>query len=298
MAKRLFIIRYYTHCRSSSTNCVFVFLLLGVAGWGLACTPPLLIYQPVQVTYWPHFVKGVPRALPAHHIVVLRPLDNRRSLLVTESEVPTAVFGADIARGRLAAQTQSAGMIQSDARYPVVGFHGTLAYGNFFERPPTRFSQPDVPRVLFYMEDLTTPVQHALVAHLREAGLQATSVPFAHPSDQPPTAAPQADYTLACSIEEFSLRSLFYYVNPKGRKHYRVALGPTWAQVRLQFTFSTWPAGELVWDGKIEEQFTDPAPGETLPLYRSEEEVMNVALSRAVGSVLLTPAVQEALTRP
>lgn len=273
-------------------------LIIGLAGFHVACSGPKLLYQPLtKVVYLPHLVKGLPDHFPPHRILVPLPLDNRHHLVVTEGEVPAVVRGSEIVRAWLPARTPAAGAILSDTLYPVVGFFGTNSRGNFFAQPPSHFSPPDLPRHLFYMDDLKATVQQALTKQLQEVGLQATAVPFAYPYGQLAEAAIEADYVLGCLIEEFSLLNLSYYVQPQGHQYFVPALGPAWAQVALTLTLYRWPSGERLWEGKAAGNLTDPLPGDDTHLYGSEEEVMSVALSRAVGSLLMTPAVQDILIR-
>jgi hypothetical protein len=146
------------------------------------------------------------------------------------------------------------------------------------------------------MSDLEETVQKAIAAHLSEVRLQVTGVPFSHPQDRLPEAAMQADYALGCAIEEFMLLSLFYYVQTRESGFFPV-LGPTWAQVELTFTLYRWPSGEQLWEGKVGESLTDPVPGDDTHLYGTMGEALSVALSRAVGSFLITQAVQDILAR-
>ncbi|MGH8010745.1 MAG: hypothetical protein ACREQ3_27455, partial [Candidatus Binatia bacterium] len=209
---------------------------VGMAGVLSACSSPQLFYRPLQATYLPHYVKGLPGRLPPHRILVPLPLDKRQHFAVTEGEVPSVVRGSEIVRAWLPARTPAAGMILSNSLYPVVGFLGTSAHGNLFAEPPSRFSPPDLPRELFYMDDLKVTVQQALTSHLREVGLQAQAVAIAYPYSQLAEAEVEAEYVLGCLIEEFSLLNLFYYVQPKGHKYYVPAQGPTWARVAFTLT--------------------------------------------------------------
>lgn len=260
---------------------------------------PALSYF-TSLLQWPIFriwSKVCRTTFPPHRILVPFPLDNRQNLAVAEGAVPSAVRGSEIARAWLPARTPTAGAILSDTFYPVVGFLGTSARGNLFAEPPSHFSPPDLPRQLFYMDDLKATVQHALTGHLREVGMQATAVPVAFPYSQLAEVEIEADYMLGCLIEEFSLLHLFYYVQPQGHKYFIPAQGPTWARVTLTLTLYRWPSGERVWEGKATENLTDPVPGDDAHLYGTGEQAMSVALSRAVGNLLMTPAVQDILSR-
>ena len=79
--------------RSRWLSCL---LVLGVAGYNLACSGPRFLYRPLRVTYLPHLVKGLPDSLPPRRILVLFPLDKRQGLAVRKGEVPPVVNGAEI----------------------------------------------------------------------------------------------------------------------------------------------------------------------------------------------------------
>jgi len=277
--------------RSRWLSCL---LVLGVAGYNLACSGPRFLYRPLRVTYLPHLVKGLPDSLPPRRILVLFPLDKRQGLAVRKGEVPPVVNGAEIVSAR---QPVPAAEVLPEAFYPLVGFRGVSSRGSLFIYSPSRFSPPDTPRLLFYMSDLAETVQKALTTHLSEVGLQqVTAVPFSHPQDRPLEEEIQADYALGCAIEDFRLLSLLYYVQSEGSGFFPV-LGPTWTQVGLTLTLYRWPSGEQLWEGRVGESLTDPVPGDDMHLYGTMGEAMSVALSRAVGSFLITQAVQDILAR-
>jgi hypothetical protein len=267
---------------------------MGVAGYSLACASPRLLYRPLRVAYLPHLVKGLPDRLPLRRVLVLFPVDKRPGLAVRKGEVPSVVSGADIVSAQ---RPTPAGEVLPEVFYPVVGFRGTNSRGSLFIRNPSHFSPPDRPRLFFYMSDLNETVQEALAAHLREVKMQVTAVPFSHPQDRPPAEEIQADYALGCAIEEFVLLSLFYYVQSRTSGDFSPVLGPTWARVNLTLTLYRWPSGEQLWEGRIGESLTDPVPGDDMHLYGTMGEVMSMALSRAVGSFLVTQAVQDVLSR-
>jgi hypothetical protein len=229
-------------------------------------------------------------------MLVLFPLDQRKGLAVGKGEVPPVVSGAEIVRARLPSRQVPAGEVLPEAFYPVVGFRGISSQGSLFVRSPNRFSPPDLPRLLFYMGDLKGTVQRALADHLREVGLGVTVVPFSHPQDRPSDGEIRADYALGCFIEEFSLLSLFYRLRWASGDFYPV-LGPTWARVVLTLTLYSWPSGEQLWEGGVGENLTDPLPGDDMHIYGTMGEAMSVALSRAVGSLLIIQSVQDILAR-
>jgi hypothetical protein len=260
----------------------------------LACGPPRTLYRPLTVTYLPHLVKGLPEHVPSRRILVLRPVDQRPSLVVRKGTLPQVARGADIAAARPPAPAETVG---PDTTYPVVGFRGLNSRGSLFIHNPARFFPPDLPRLLFYMRDLEETVQKALAAHLGEIKLQATSVSFSYPWDRPLTEELQADYALGCVIEEFVLLSLVYFVQERGYDFFP-ALGPTWARVNLRLTLYRWPTGEQLWDGQMSETLTDPVAGDSTHIYGTMGDAISVAFSRAVGNLLATQAVQDVLFRP
>jgi hypothetical protein len=268
-------------------------LIAGMVGHSLACTHPRLLYRPLKVAYLPYFVKGLPDHLPSHKILVLLPLDQRQSLAVRKGTIPPVVRGANIVWER---QPVPAGAVVADAFYPVIGFRGTSSRGSLFIQSPSRFFPPDLPSLFFYTGNLEETVQQALAAHLSEARLQAIPVPFSDFHSRQSDDEIQADYALGCTIEEFVLLSLLYYVQG-WRPEFFPVLGPTWARVNLVLTLYRWPCGEQLWEGRVSEALSDPVPGDRTHIYGSMGEVMSVALSRAVGSLLVTQAVQDILAR-
>jgi hypothetical protein len=274
-------------------RCVWL-LAVCMVSHSLACGPPRTLYRPLTVTYLPHLVKGLPEHFPPRRILVLRPIDQRPSLAVRRGTVPQVARGADIAAARQPAPPET---VVPDTTYPVVGFRGLNSRGSLFIRNPSRFFPPDLPRLLFYMSDLEETVQKALATHLSEVKLQATSVSFSYPWDRPPTEDLQADYALGCTIEEFVLLSLVYFVQDRGYDFFP-ALGPTWARVNLKLTLYHWSTGEQLWAGQINETLTDPVAGDNTHIYGTMGDALSVAFSRAIGSLLVTQAVQDILFGP
>jgi hypothetical protein len=274
----------------------FCLLITCVIGCSLACAPPRLSYRPLTITYLPGLVKGIPEHFPLHRILVLLPVDKRRGLAVHDGEIPPLVSGADIARGRRPGQIMRSETLLPQKFYPVIGFHGTSSHGSHFIRPPSRFTPPDVPHLFYYLGNLEETVQKALAAHLSEVNLQVATVPFSHLQDRPRALEITADYALACTIEEFSSLSLLYYAQ-SWRSDFVAVLGPTWVEVDLVLTLYRWPSGQHLWEGRVRERLIDPEPGGDIHIYGSMGETMSVALSRAVGNLLVTPSVQDILSR-
>ncbi len=280
----------------------FSLVLIGLSLGSLACSAFGMRYAPLRITYFPHLVKGQPRHLPARRLIVLLPVDTRPNLSVQDGIVATQANGRDIAAAQLSRRRMPPGGITPEAAYPVIGFLGTSSRGTIYLRQPDTFVPPDQPQLLFYTTPLQPIVQSALAMHIQEVGLPVRTVPFTSPSRQPKiphdTIQPEAihaDYALGCQIEDFSLRSLLYRVDGGMHGNVHTVHGPSWAEVRLGLTLYRWPSGEKVWEGHIAEQLADPEPGEVMPLYGSMGEVLGMALSRAVGSFLITQAVQDIL---
>jgi hypothetical protein len=159
---------------------------------------------------------------------------------------------------------------------------------------------PDVPRGIFTLPNLDRLVQDALESHFHEAGFPVQKVNFAAPGE-PGAIIEPAHYAVGCAIEEFSLVSLErtqeipVYTFLDYHIIHRPIRGPTRANVTLAVTLYHWPSGEVLWQGKVADSVDDPPLGESEFLYASPGEVMSMALSRAVGSILVTQNLQEVL---
>ena len=278
-------------------------VLIGMSLGNLACSAFGIRYTPLRITYFPHLVKGQPRDLPARRLIVLLPVDTRPNLTVQGGTLATQATGKDIVAAQLSKRKVPPDGITPEAAYPVIGFLGTSSRGNIFLSQPDEFVPPDQPQLLFYTTPLQQTVQSALAMHIQEVGLPVQTVPFTSP--RPHHHMPQAtiqpeaikaDYALGCEITDFTLRSLLYRVDGGMHGDVHKVLGPSWAEVKLVLALYRWPSGEKVWEGHIGEQLSDPEPGEVMPLYGSMGEVLGMALSRAVGSFLITQAVQDILS--
>jgi hypothetical protein len=158
---------------------------------------------------------------------------------------------------------------------------------------------PDMPRGIFTLTDLQHLIQDALENHFREAGFPVQKVNFTAP-DEASVASEPAHYAVGCAIEEFSLVSLLRYneVWVWSLRPHSIDVpirGPTRANVALAVTLYRWPSGEVLWEGKVADSVDDPPPGESDFLYGTPGEVMSMALSRAVGSILVTQSLQDVL---
>jgi hypothetical protein len=162
--------------------------------------------------------------------------------------------------------------------------------------------KPDIAHAIFTHPNLSHTVQDALASHLQEANFPVQKVSFSTPGD-PGTSVESAHYALGCTIEQFSLVSLTrlheVVVDAPLQPHtIDVPIrGPTRAEVTLALTLYRWPSGEVVWEGKVADAVDDPPLQENDFLYATPGEVMSMALSRAVGSILVTQSLQDALLK-
>jgi hypothetical protein len=248
--------------------------------------PPRLIQ--VAVNYLPHLVKGSRPQFPPAQVLVLLPVDKRNPYPAKNGALPawqdnTAILGiwginanegvVRVNSGRLGAQRRmKAGISQN----------------------------PDVPSAIFTHTNLPRTVQDALESHFREAGFPVRKASFSSLSEAD-TARENVHYALGCAIEQFSLVSLERYhevvVDTLIQSHtIDVPIrGPTRAEVTLTLTLYRWPSGEVLWEGKVADAVDDPPLQEHEFLYASPGEVLSMALSRAVGSILITQSLQDVL---
>ena len=155
---------------------------------------------------------------------------------------------------------------------------------------------PDIPRQVFTFRGLTETVQTALTTHLQNAGISAKPAPFSEPQ---PT--PGATYALSCTVEDFSLFSLRRYQQVRRRTIGGSMLrdvpirGPTRASVSLKLALHHFPSGEVVWQENLWDIIHDPPRGESQHRFAEVDELLTVALSRAVGGVLSSHSLQAVL---
>lgn len=270
--------------------------LLGLvlcAGCGLGSLltprPPRLIH--VDITYLPYLVKGARPPFPPASVVVLLPRDKRTPYPTKEGALPVSedhtailgIWGVNSEEGivrvnsyRLGAQRRMKAGITHD---------------------------PDIPRGIFTLTRLTHTVQDALASHFREAGFPVQTVEVSTLSELS-MAEETARYVLGCVIEEFSLVSLLRYnevqiYTPLHAHTIDIPIrGPTRANVSLALTLYRWPSGEVLWTGRVADSVDDPPLGESDFLYSIPGEVLSMALSRAVGSILTTQSLQDILLAP
>jgi len=249
--------------------------------------PPRII--PVWVNYLPNLVKGDRPPFPSARMLVLLPVDKRDAYPVKPggalpaSQDNTAILG-------IWGINSKEGVIRVNSSQ--LGAQRRMKAG-----VP---QNPDMPRGIFTLTDLERLVQDALEGHFYEAGFPVQKVNFTAPSE-PDAVIEPAHYAVGCAIEEFSLVSLLRYnevwiFSPLHPHPIDVPIrGPTRANVALALTLYRWPSGEVLWEGKVADSVDDPPQGESEFLYGTPGEVMSMALSRAVGSILVTQSLQDVL---
>jgi hypothetical protein len=255
----------------------------------------------VEVTYLSGYVKGVSR-LPVTGVLVLFPIDQRRGVAVRGRELPLSE-GSKAVVGFWGSQS-GAGLPGARQRFlsepEPPHFPGVIYYRPIVRGEEVRL--PDTPLAFFYLSDLQGIVQEAIVRHLREGGLTAEAVLFSLPADGFGKVEATAKYALGCVIKEFTLSSQVRYKMWRESSPffaYTVKIpvfGPVLARVSLDLSLYRWPCAELVWTEKVTARVTDPPAGETDLLYATPGEVMSVALSQAVGSLLVNQKLQDVLS--
>ncbi len=242
---------------------------------------------PVGVSYLPNLVKGSRPSFPLTQVLVLRPVDKRESYPVKRGDALPAAQDDTAVLGIWGLNSQEGAILVNSSR---LGAQRHMKAGVK--------ADPDLPRGIFTLTDLDDLVQDALESHFQEAGFPVRKVGFSSPQESGAMTEP-AHYAIGCVIEEFSLVSLLRYNEVEIFSALRPHLievpirGPTRAEVALALTLYRWPAGEVLWEGKVADSVDDPPLGESDFLYNTPGEVMSMALSRAVGSLLVTQSLQD-----
>jgi hypothetical protein len=143
----------------------------------------------------------------------------------------------------------------------------------------------------FYAENLGGVVTAAVIRALSDAGLKpVASGPLRHGAASLPVGV---DYALATSIEEASINQRFGAEQTVHGQYFEMK-----AKVRIKFTLSS-RANPDLYTGEIlgtEDEPPAPVGGEVfLPLETDPGESMSVALSRAVGALMLQSGFHNAL---
>jgi hypothetical protein len=257
--------------------------------------PPQLIQ--VGVNYLPYLVKADRPQFPPARLLVLRPVDKREPYPTKRGALPASQDNTTIL-GILGFNSEE-GIVRigpSPESYPDVvpdlGVQRRMKAG-----VP---QDPDLPRGIFTAPDVRRTIQEALASHFQEAGFPVEQTSFAAPGESV-TVSELTQYALGCTIEEFSLVSLQRYqqevVYSVLSPHLieRPVPGPTRAEVVLALTLYRWPGGEVLWEGKVADSVDDPPLEESEFLYATPGEVLSMALSRAVGSILVDQNLQDVL---
>ena len=248
--------------------------------------PPRLL--PVSVQYLPHLVKTGRPPLPPARILVLQPLDNRAPYPVWKGSLPATqdnvailgIWGTNSKEGAVIINSPRLGA----QRYMVAGVK----------------QNPDRPRGIYTMTGLPQLVQEALASHFQETGFTAHKMSFSIPQARGATTDP-AQYAVGCEIEKFTLVSLERHHEmqidlPTGSHTTHIPVrGPTRADVSLKVTLYHWPSGDILWENSIAAAVDDPPLKERDFLYATPGEVASMALSRTVGSILVSQELQDAI---
>lgn len=253
----------------------------------LTVRPPRII--PIGVNYLPNLVKGTRPPFPSARVLVLLPVDKREAYPVKlggtlpASQDNTAILG-------IWGINSKEGVVRVNSSQ--LGAQRRMKAGI-----P---QNPDMPVGIFTLTNLEHLIQDAIEDHFHEAGLPVQKVNFTVPGE-PGAVIEPAHYAVGCAIEEFSLVSLLRYneveiLSPLHSHAVDVPIrGPTRANIALALTLYRWPSSEVLWEGKVADSVDDPPQGESEFLYGTPGEVMSMALSRAVGSILVTQSLQDVL---
>ena len=253
----------------------------------------LLLPEPrpilVQVDFLPFLVKGSRPQFPPARILVLEPQDNRQPYPIKTGDPLPPIKGNAAVLG-IYGQNFQEGPVQVNS----------LRLGAQRKMRPGIPSPPDVPLGIFLLPDLPQLVQNTLAQHFAEAGFTIVNDPGKHAKIAASTEK-RPDYVLASEIKKFSLIALERYREVEVNSHvssHMITLpvrGPARADVTLALQLSQWPAGPVVWQGEVSDTVDDPPLEDSISLYAAPGEIMTMAMSRAVGSILVTQSLQEVL---
>ena len=254
--------------------------------------PPKI--HPVSVGYIPRLTRRQPPLLPPLYVLVLRPLDHRPSVRIHEArqkiiplpDDPSALIGFS-------------GLNFEEGQVTIAPAGSASGIGTLRHMDAGMPHLPDIPKTFFTLARLPETVQYALTLHFREAGIETEMLPF--PLPEPLSADNQrATYALGCTIDEFSLFSLRRYQQVRvGLRRLELPVrGPTRAGVSLKLSLYQLPSGRVVWQERVWDVIHDPPRGGTQHRYRTADDTLTLALSRAVGSILSIPNFQAVLRPP
>ncbi len=250
--------------------------------------------HPVGVGYIPRLTRRQPPLLPPLYVLVLRPLDRRSSLHIHETRQKTIPLPDDPS-----ALIGFSGLNFEEGQVTIAPAGSVPDLGTLRHMDAGMPHLPDIPKTFFTLARLPETVQYALTLHFREAGIETEMLPFLFPE---PLAADnqRATYALGCTIDEFSLFSLRRYqqVRIGSRRLELPVRGPTRAGVSLTLSLYQLPSGRAVWQERVWDVIHDPPRGGTQHRYRTADDTLTLALSRAVGRILSIPNFQAALRLP
>jgi hypothetical protein len=250
------------------------------------------------VSYFPRLIKDPLPAFPRRRVLVLLPIDKRQAYQLQNSSLPPSqdntailgIFGLNAHEGIVRISSP----LDEHSQIP----HSLGAQHRMKAGIP---QPPDIPRRIFTLTNLPYLVQDAIETNFADAGVFPQKVDVSSPSPSDPNHQ-LAHFALGCTIEQFSLISLertkevpicppltdCYIVNIPSR-------GPTRADVSLALTLYHLPSGQTLWKGKVAASVDDPPLEESEFIYASSGEVLSMALSRAVGSILSNQELQAIL---
>ena len=273
-------------------------LLIAILGASCSTKPGTLFLLPeprpilVQVDFLPFLVKGYRPQFPPARILVLEPQDTRKPYPLKTGEDLPPVKGNAAVLG-IYGQNFQEGPVQVNSLR--LGAQRKMRAGIPYP--------PDVPLGIFLLSDLPQLVQNTLAQHFVEAGFTVVK----GSGKQAKTAASTAkrpDYVLESEIKKFSLIALERYREVEVNAHVSSHMisvpvrGPARADVTLALQLLQWPEGPVVWQGEVSNTVNDPPLDDSVFLYGAPGEIMTMAMSRAVGSILVTQSLQDVfLTR-
>ena len=247
--------------------------------------------HPVGVGYIPRLTRRQPPLLPPLYVLVLRPLDRRSSLHIHETRQTTIPLPDDPS-----VLIGFSGLNFEEGQVTIAPAGSVPDLGTLRHMDAGMPHLPDIPKTFFTLARLPETVQYALTLHFREAGIETEMLPFPFPE---PLSADnrRATYALGCTIDEFSLFSLRRYqqVRVGSRRLALPVRGPTRAGVSLSLSLYQLPSGRVVWQERVWDVIHDPPRGGTQHRYRTADDTLTLALSRAVGRILSIPNFQAAL---
>jgi hypothetical protein len=164
---------------------------------------------------------------------------------------------------------------------------GTLAQGQF--RVGAIYSASGASQRLLYIDDFGALVTRAVMNALEEAGLQPVLVNSRSPARLPDG----VDYLLVTTIDRVSVIKRFGSRMTVHGQYFTMA-----SQVKLSFELYSRASPVLFKSAVAGNEEEPPAPvhhEEFLPLETDPGESLSVAMSRALGALMIQPGFQEAL---